>query len=228
MRTPRIVLVAEDDISALYGILEILRDAGYECTGAATYDAARQLLSLRSYDLLVTGARLGPFNGLQLVQQCHHDYPGMAFVLVAATADAMVEIEARRYGAAVVAKPVRRARLLDAVAATMASLVHRRRWARKRVPAGVSVLVGDRPAALLDVSYGGVRFAMGEPGGHLPSVLRLEIPAIGSSVFVQPVWTAHEGETQTVECGAELMAARSSEARAWRDLVDRLPGTSAN
>jgi CheY-like chemotaxis protein len=223
MRTPRIVLVVEDDISALYGILEVLRDAGYECTGAATYDAAQQLLSLRPYDLLITDVRLGSFNGLQLVRQCTHDYPGTAFIIVSAAPDAMTEIEARRYGAACVAKPINRARLLEAVAGTLASLVHRRRWVRKRVPDGVSVLVGDRPAALVDVSYGGVRFSIGEPSGGLPSVLRMEVPAIGSAVRVQPVWTIREEGTQTVECGAELMAERASVARAWRELVDRLP-----
>jgi CheY-like chemotaxis protein len=223
MRTPRIVLVVEDDITALYGILELLRDAGYECTGAATYDAAQQLLSLRPYDLLITDVRLGSFNGLQLVRQCSHDYPGMAFIVVTASPDAMTDIEARRYGAACVAKPIQRGRLLEAVASTMASLVHKRRWTRKRVPDGVSVLVGDRPAALVDVSYGGVRFSMGEPSGSLPSVLRIEVPAIGSAVLVQTVWTVREEASHTVECGAEVMAERASVARAWRDLVDRLP-----
>lgn len=223
MRTPRVILVVEDDITALYGILEVLRDAGYECTGAATYDAARQLLSLRPYDLLITDVRLGSLSGLQLVRQCRHEYPGMAFIVVAASPDAMTEIEARRYGAPCVAKPVSRARLLEAAATTMASLVHRRRWVRKRVPEGVSVLVGDRPAALVDVSYGGVRFAMGEPTGGLPSVVRLEVPAIGSAVLVQPVWATREEGTQSVECGAQLMADRGTVVRAWRDLVDRLP-----
>ena len=173
MRTPRVVLVVEDDITALYAMLELLRDAGYECTGAAAYDAARQLLTLRPYDLLITDVRLGSFNGLHLIRQCHGEFPGMAFIVVTAAPDSMTEMEARRYGAMCVAKPINGARLLDAVAATMASLVHRRRWVRKSVPEGVSVLVGARPAALLDVSYGGVRFAMGEPAGAMPIMLRI-------------------------------------------------------
>lgn len=223
MRTPRVVLVVEDDITALYAMLELLRDAGYECTGAAAFDAARQLLTLRPYDLLITDVRLGSFNGLHLIRQCHSEYPGMAFIVVTATLDSMTEIEARRYGALCVAKPINRARLLEAVATIMASLVHRRRWVRKPVPEGVSVLVGDRPAALLDVSYGGVRFAMSEPLGALPAMLRVEVPAIGSAVLVQPVWTSHERETRTLRCGAEVVAEKASVARAWRDLVDRLP-----
>jgi hypothetical protein len=147
----------------------------------------------------------------------------MAFIVVAASPDAMTEIEARRYGAGCVAKPIQRGRLLEAVASTMAALVHKRRWVRKRVPDGVSVRVGDRPAALVDVSYGGVRFSMGDPSGRMPTVLRLEVPAIGSAVLVQPVWTIREEASQTVECGAEVVAERASVARAWREMVDRLP-----
>lgn len=228
MRTPRVVLVVEDDITALYGILELLRDAGYECTGAASYDAARQLLTLRPYDLLITDVRLGSFNGLHLIRQCHGDYPGMAFIVLTAAPDSMTEIEARRYGALCVTKPIHRARLLEVVATTMASLVHRRRWVRKPVPEGVSVFVGDRPAALLDVSYGGIRFAMSEPLGALPATLRIEVPAIRSAVLVQPVWTTRERESRTLCCGAEVLAERASVARAWRDLVDRLPPAVVN
>lgn len=223
MRTPRAVLVVDDDVTALYSVSGLLRDSGYECTGAATYDSARQLLGVRPYDLLITDVRLGPLSGLHLIRQCHHEFPGMAFIVLNASRDAMVEIEARRYGASCVVKPIQAAQLVDAVSKTMSLLMHKRRWVRKRVPDGVSVLVQDRPAALLDVSYGGVRFEMGEPAGRLPAVLSLEVPEMGSTVRLLPVWMNRERQSRTLCCGAEVLAERASATRAWRNLVDRLP-----
>ena len=227
MRTPRAVLVVDDDVTALYNVSELLRESGYECTGAATYDAARQLLGVKPYDLLITDVRLGPLSGLHLIRQCHHEFPGMAFIVLNATRDAMVEIEARRYGASCVVKPIQAGQLNEAVAKTMSMLMHRRRWVRKRVPEGVSVLVQDRPAALLDVSYGGVRFEMGEPASRLPAVLSLEVPEVGSTVRLLPVWMSRERQSRTLCCGAEVLAERAAASRAWRTLVDRLPADAS-
>ncbi len=223
MRTPRAILVVDDDITALYGTLELLREAGYECTGAVTYDAAQQLLGLRPYDLLVTDVRVGTHSGLALIRACRDVHPGMGFIVLSATPDAMVELEARRYEAPCLAKPADRARLLETVATVMASLVHRRRWVRKILPKGVTVIVNGRPANLIDASYGGVRLEMGEQEEALPARMRVLVPAIGSSLSVQPVWVSHHAPTQALHCGAEVVTARATTVRAWRDLVDRLP-----
>jgi CheY-like chemotaxis protein len=223
MRTPRTILVVDGDITALYGTLELLRDAGYECTGAATYDAAQQLLELRPYDLLITDVRLGVCSGLALVRLSREDYPGMGFIVLVSEPDPMVEVEARRYEAVCLVRPVDRARLLEVVASTMASLVHRRRWVRKLLPHGVVVIVNGRPANLLDASYGGLRLEMGDQDEALPPRLRVLVPAIGSSLSVHPVWTSRQTLTQTIYCGAEVVTERASTLRAWRELVDQLP-----
>ena len=71
MKLPYRILVLDDDEHALSGIVEILRDAGHHVTGAATYDAAKRLLTVSAFDLLVTDVRLRSFNGLHLVMQTH-------------------------------------------------------------------------------------------------------------------------------------------------------------
>ena len=58
MKLPFRVLVLEDDEHALSGIVELLRDAGHNVTGAATYDAAKRLLAVSPFDLLVSDVRL--------------------------------------------------------------------------------------------------------------------------------------------------------------------------
>ncbi len=223
MRTPRTILVVDDDLTSLYATLELLRNAGYECTGAATYDAALQLLDLRAYDLLITDVRIGLYSGLALIRLSREDHPGMGFIVLTAGPDPAVDLEARRYEARCVSKPIERERLLEAVASVMASLVHRRRWVRKLLPPGVIVIVNGRPANLLDASYGGLRLEMGDQDEPLPLRLRVLVPALGASLSVQPVWTSRHVPTQALYCGAEVVTERASTIRAWRELVDKLP-----
>jgi CheY-like chemotaxis protein len=58
MKLPYRILVLDDDENALSGIVELLRDADYRVTGAATYDAAKQLLTANAFDLLICDVRL--------------------------------------------------------------------------------------------------------------------------------------------------------------------------
>ena len=53
MKMPYRILVLDDDEHALSGIVELLRVAGHHVTGAATYDAAKRLLAVSEFDLLV-------------------------------------------------------------------------------------------------------------------------------------------------------------------------------
>ena len=85
----------------------LLRDAGYLVTGAATYDAAKRLLAVSSYDLLITDVRLRGFNGLHLVRQSHRDHPEMAMIIITGYDEPMIELEAGRYGAEFVRKPIK-------------------------------------------------------------------------------------------------------------------------
>src|SRR5215218_9480306 len=115
MKLPYRILVLDDDEHALSGIVELLRDASYVVTAAATYDAAKRLLALGSYDLLVSDVRLRGFNGINLVRQCAAEHPEMALILVTGYEEPMMEFEAGRYGAKLVRKPIRPADFLETV-----------------------------------------------------------------------------------------------------------------
>ena len=172
MRLPYRILVLDDDDSALAGIVELLRDSGYLVTGATTYDAAKRLLALDSYDLLITDIRLRGFNGLHLVRQSHRDRPEMGIIIISGYDEPMIEVEAGRYGAEFVRKPIKPAAFLDSVARSLADVRRQRRWPRKRVVGGFRVTANGRPAAVVDVCYGGLRL-------EVPEVVRERRQAAG-------------------------------------------------
>ncbi|MCA1559159.1 MAG: response regulator, partial [Acidobacteria bacterium] len=63
MKVPFRIIVLDDDEHAVTGIVEMLRDSGYYVTAAVTYDAAKRMLALGTYDLLITDVHLRGFNG---------------------------------------------------------------------------------------------------------------------------------------------------------------------
>lgn len=221
MKLPYRVLVLDDDEHALAGIVELLRDAEYLVTGAATYDAAKRLLALGSYDLLMSDVRLRGFNGLHLVRQSRNENPDMALIIITGYDEPMIELEAGRYGAELVRKPVEPAALLAAVTRALAAVRRQRRWPRKRVLGGFRVTAAGKPAAVVDVCYGGLRLEI-PAGGQLPLSFDVEVAGIGLHLEVEPVWSIPSDQPGAVLCGAALASGSTPAARTWRAIVDRL------
>ena len=221
MKLPYRILVLDDDEHALSGIVELLRDAGHHVTGAATYDAAKRLLGVSAFDLLITDVRLRSFNGLHLVMQTHADHPETAVIIITGYDDPLIELEANRYQAELVRKPIRPAEFTRLIDRTLAKVRRQRRWPRKRVIGGFRVTVKGRPAAVVDVSYGGLRLELSD-GVPLPETFDVEVTGIGLHLEVQPVWSHAAGSATGTICGATLAAEHTPSARTWRAIVDRL------
>jgi DNA-binding response OmpR family regulator len=221
MKLPYRILVLDDDEHALSGIVELLRDAGHHVTGAATYDAAKRLLAVGTFDLLVTDVRLRSFNGLHLVMQTRSDHPEMAVIIVTGYEDPLIDLEAHRYHAELIRKPIRPAEFLRSVNAALGGVRRQRRWPRKRVVGGFRVTVAGRPAAVVDVCYGGLRLELPDRV-PLPDAFDVEVTGIGLHLEVEPVWTHTSNETMGTVCGATLAAEHTPSARTWRAIVDRL------
>ncbi len=221
MKLPYRIIVLDDDEHALAGIVELLRDADYHVTAAATYDAAKRLLAVGSYDLLVTDVRLRGFNGLHLVMQSRVDYPEMGVMIVTGYDDPMLELEAGRYQAKLFKKPIKPAEFLGEVSRYLAGVRRQRRWPRKRVIGGFRVTAAGRPAAVVDVSYGGLRLEI-PASGKLPASFDVEVSGIGLHLEVQPVWTNPSEQAGALVIGAALASDSTPAARTWRAIVDRL------
>ena len=68
----------------------------------------------------------------------------------------LMQLEASRYSARFIKKPIKSPELLEAVRRSLAAVRRERRWPRKRVLGGFRVTAAGRPAAVVDVSYGGL------------------------------------------------------------------------
>jgi len=220
MKLPYRILVLDDDDNTLSGIVEMLRDAGHQVTGASTYDAAKRLLSITTYDLFITDVRLRGFNGLNLVRQSNLDYPDMSIAIMTGYDEAMIELEAGRYGAAFIRKPISPRELLATVDHSLAAVRRQRRWTRKRVFGGFRVYANGRPAAVVDVSYGGLRLEI-PAADAVPDAIDVEVSGIGLRLPVDVVWKKRTAHGVT-ECGAALVDDVTPAARTWRAIVDRL------
>ncbi len=158
---PSKVLIVDDDKTTREGLAEFLEEAGYEAVAVGTFEDATRVLRTAPPDLLIADVRLGPFNGLQLVISSPQPIPA---IIITGFADPVLEADARRRGADYVLKPVSPARLLDLVAqklmAAQPGFGTPRRWERKPVIGGLAINIGDTPARIVDVSYGGLRFEM--------------------------------------------------------------------
>jgi len=220
MKLPYRILVLDDDEHALAGIVELLRDAEYLVTAAGTYDAAKRLLALGSYDLLVADVRLRGFNGLNLVRQSRHDFPDMAAIIITGYDTQLMEIEAGRYGAEFLLKPINPAEFMRTVARCLGGVRRKRRWPRKRVLGGFRVTADGKPAAVVDVCYGGLRLEI-PAGTALPETFDVEVAGIGLHLKVEPVWSRPLADN-SVLYGAALSSDATPAARTWRAIVDRL------
>ena len=221
MKLPFRILVIDDDENALSGIVEFLHDADYDVTSAATYDAAKRLLAGSSFDLLITDVRLRGFNGLNLVKQCRADHPDTAVIIITGYDEPLMELEASRYQALFVRKPIRPLEFLSTVATALANVRRERRWPRKRVLGGFRVTAAGRPAAVVDVSYGGLRLEV-PVDSQLPSVFEVELSGIGLQLQVEPVWSCPSDNNQYKLYGAALRSNKAAAADTLRTIVDRL------
>ena len=221
MKLPYRVLVLDDDDSTLSGLAELLEGADYQVSGTSTYEAARRLLAVEPYDLLIADVRLRGYNGLNLVKQCRADHPDMAVIIISGYEEALMELEASRYQAVFLKKPVRPAVLLRSVAEVLSSVRRERRWPRKRVQGGFRVTAAGTPAAVVDVCYGGLRLEVPR-GTDLPASFAVELSGIGLQLEVQPVWSCPADNSNYILCGAALASQATPAANTWRAIVDRL------
>jgi CheY-like chemotaxis protein len=180
-----------------------------------------RLLRTSPPDLLIADVRLGPFNGLQLLISSPTPVPA---IIITGFADPVLEADARRRGAEYVLKPVSPAALIDLVGQKLAShsgFTVPRRWERKQVVGGLPANIGDEPARILDISYGGVRFEIQRSESlGIPTSFNLTLPTAQLSVQADLVWKSLIGD-EIWMCGAALSQENPS-APQWYGLVDAI------
>jgi DNA-binding response OmpR family regulator len=215
----RTILIVEDEQASREGLLVLLARAGYRTIGAGTLKEARQILERITPDLVLVDIRLSGDNGLQLLAMAQQPIPA---IVITAFDDRTLAAEARNLGAEFMLKPVSPAALLAAIQRKLPvesdqPAAPSRRWPRRRVSSDVTALIGDAPARIVDVGYGGVRFEL-QSGADiaLPERVRLTVPG-NVPIGLHVVWNRRSGDTW--QCGAAV----NDEFRpAWEVLVDTL------
>ena len=219
MKLPYRVLVLEDDENALAGIVELLCETGYDVTASSAYEDAKRILLKSTYDLFVTDVRLRSYNGLNLVKQVRQEAPDTAVIIMTGYDEPLMQLEASRYSAAFLKKPIKSLELLEVVRRSL-GIRPERRWPRKRILGGFRVTAAGRPAAVVDVSYGGLCLEIPATDA-VPALFDVEVFGLNLHLMVQPVWSSAR-VPGALTCGAALASDTTPAARTWREIVDRL------
>ncbi len=197
----------------------LLQAAGHQVVVALDFDAAIRALGEHPPDLLMTDVRLGAFNGLHLAARCKDDYPATATMVFDTRQDTITKLEARRHRATYLVEPLEDAELLAHVSrAVVTAQVPHRRWPRKHPSVGLAAQVAERPARLVDLSYGGFRIEV--PGlDQIQARFEVALPSFGVAFRAKSVWTRHV-PSGSFWCGAELSESDAHTAVVWRHIVD--------
>jgi DNA-binding response OmpR family regulator len=109
------ILVVDDDVATLGGLVALLEGAGHAVVAASDFAEGRRLLLSARPSLLVVDIRLHEFNGLQLVVIAQSLSPSPPSIVTSGYDDPVLEREARSLGASFMLKPLDPARLLALV-----------------------------------------------------------------------------------------------------------------
>jgi len=92
------ILIVEDDANTLSGLVEILRDEGYETVGVKTGKEALKILENDYFDILLTDLRLPDINGLSLYEQTRATRAEMKTIVMTAFSSVKDAVEAMKKG----------------------------------------------------------------------------------------------------------------------------------
>ena len=109
------ILIVDDTTATLGALAELLSNAGFAVATAENFEEAKRKIDQEEPDLLIVDIRLGPYNGLHLVVRERLAHPERPVIMTTGFPDALLEAEARRYGAEFLEKPIRSAELIALV-----------------------------------------------------------------------------------------------------------------
>ena len=175
------ILVVDDDAVTLRSLLGLLRHSGYSAAGAAHLEAAMSLVRVIPFDLLIADLRLRSDGGLKVIRLAREQQPAMELIAITADPDAAVEQECIQLGVTYLRKPLDLQRLLRVVAEKVSDMGRERRWARKHITGGFAARLGDAPAKVINMSYGGMSLEVPVP----PAGLSLELPVPPAGLSLQ-------------------------------------------
>ena len=98
-QTTRRILVVDDDLAFRVATLALLEDHGYAAAIATSGEEAKQKLTERQYDLVLSDLVMPGINGIELLRHIKSSYPGVPVIMVTGFASVATAVEAMRLGA---------------------------------------------------------------------------------------------------------------------------------
>lgn len=225
---PARILVVHADQVALQRLQSILENQGFAIAAVASFTDARDLFDTACPDLLIADIRLDAFNGLHLAVRARLDLPSLPIIITHNRFDAVLEKETHDLGATYVVNPLDNPSFLRSVRLALDSqrreLPDMRRWPRKQPHDAVEAQVADARVRVIDLSYGGVRLELDDPGEELPPTFEVVLPSAGVTLNAYRVWTRRAGRADELWCGAELADTGTAATSQWRQFVDSISG----
>lgn len=93
------ILLVDDDRHLAESMAQWLRELSHEVDTAASLAAAKQRLSRRDYELVITDLRLGDEDGFDLIRHVHRHYPESSVLVITGYATPDTAVQAVRAGA---------------------------------------------------------------------------------------------------------------------------------
>ena len=113
---PKLILVVDDEQNFLELMMRILSKRGFAVKTAANGDEALKLLEQQSFDLALLDIKMGPMNGIQLLEKIKEREPLVKAIMMTAYPTNETRAQAMDLGAsAYLTKPVELNALIEAM-----------------------------------------------------------------------------------------------------------------
>ena len=92
------ILIVEDDLNTLSGLVEIIKDEGYDATGVKSGKKALRLLEQEQFDLMLTDLRMPGIDGLELYEKSLPYISEMKTIVMTAYSSVKDAVDAMKKG----------------------------------------------------------------------------------------------------------------------------------
>ena len=93
------IVIIDDEAAVLKVMSQLCERLGHETYAFQTGTEGMNFLRLNTPEILIVDLKIGDMDGLDIIQQCHVQYPEMAIIMVTGYGSVKVAVDAMKYGA---------------------------------------------------------------------------------------------------------------------------------
>jgi ActR/RegA family two-component response regulator len=224
---PRII-IASPHVLESHAVCDWLASEGFEPVRISTVERVMDEIRDRAFDALVVDHAFACKPGQQTIGAVRARN-GTTPIVVIGDADAEAESQALSRGVTYLSRPMARLSFICRVSMAVMETRRERRSVRKRVNR-LDAIVEGVPSHIIDISNEGLRLEVPRTrkSAPPPPVFKVRLPLLGVTVMARRMWTCSlPSSLDAVSYGAELSGNAARVERAWRSLVDTIPGAAA-